>query len=64
MQSLNQFNSSLNELKSVEKKLGMATVTINMRKLDDVTKERLIQAILEVTTQRKSAIMDVLQGAN
>ena len=64
MESLKLYEASLNEIKSIEKRMSFDQVTINMNKLDGVTKDALINAISVVLAERKSKILDTIQGIN
>lgn len=63
MQSKRVYETSLNEIKAIEKRLAFDTVTINMGKLDGQTKNDMIQAIANVLASRKQAVIDTIAGA-
>lgn len=62
MESLKLYETSLNEIKAIEKKMAFDQVTINMYKLDGKTKEELTNSISSVLANRKEAIIDTIQG--
>ena len=62
MESLKLYETSLNEIKSIEKRMSFDQVTINMNKLDGRTREALTNAISVVLADRKSQILDTIQG--
>lgn len=62
MESLKLYETSLNEIKAIEKRMAFDQVTINMYKLDGKTKEELTNSISSVLANRKEAIIDTIQG--
>lgn len=63
MVSIKTYETSLNEMKAIEKRLAFDTVTINMSKLDGQTKNDMIQAIANVLASRKQEVIDTIAGA-
>ena len=64
MESIKTYETCLNELKSIEKRMSFDQVTINMNKLDSKTKEDLINSLSVVIARRKQAVIDTIQGVS
>ena len=62
MESLKLYETSLNEIKAIEKRMAFDQITINMYKLDGKTKDELTNAISKVLASRKASIIDTIQG--
>lgn len=56
MESIQIYQESLNELKNVRKQLAFGQITINMDKLDGITKEKLTYALSNVIADRTREI--------
>ena len=64
MESIQIYQESLAELKNVRKQLAFGQITINMDKLDGITKEKLTYALSNVIADRTREITNnVLIGA-
>lgn len=63
MESERNYEDSRNELIRIYKTLGTDSVVINMKKLDGMTKQVMIQAITNVISTRKREIEGVILGA-
>lgn len=64
MESRRIFEESLDELARIEKGTSAAVFTINTEKLDSVTKEKLLDAIRSVCSQRTRDINHVIGGVH
>lgn len=62
MESLERFKESRDELVRIDKVSSAADFSINVSKLDSVTKERLLLAIRETVSQRIKDIDNVILG--
>ena len=64
MDGITRYNRSLDELKKLERQLGMDTLTISFAKLDAHTQSALREALIDVIEDRKGKVIDVIQGAS
>lgn len=63
MEGLERYRKSLEELKKIERQLGMDTITISFARLDAHTQSAIREALVDVIETRKGKVIDVIQGA-
>ena len=64
MESKDVYNTSYNELVNIRKNLTMDKITIDFDKLDGNSRAAIREAILNATSSRQSAILNVIGNAN
>ena len=62
MDSIKTYESSLQEIKAIEKRMCFDELTINFNRLDGKTKEDIINTLSNTIARRKQAIIDTIQG--
>lgn len=62
MESLAVYKQSLTELDSIARRMSFDSITINLYKLDGVTKEAIVNSLSSVINKRKNEITSTLEG--
>ena len=62
MESLVVYQQSLAELDQVARRMSYDSITINMSKLDGVTREAIVNSLSSVIARRKNEITSTLEG--
>jgi len=64
MESLKIYDESHKELIQIRRSMGFDSVTINLSKLDEQSKNELVQAINNVVSDRIKKVESVILGVN